>query len=91
DLAGLRAAGFTVLDSGGTYFLNVDLAASGVDEDDRTFALRAVRDHGVASIPVSAFYAEDPVRHILRLCFAKADETLDEAVRSLARARAAAP
>jgi len=85
--AGLRAAGFVVLDSGGTYFLNVDLKASGIDEDDRTFALRAVRDHGVASIPVSAFYAQDPVRHILRLCFAKADDTLDEAVRRLAKAR----
>jgi len=85
--AGLREAGFAVLDSGGTYFLNVDLRASGVDEDDRTFALRAVRDHGVASIPVSAFYAEDPVRHVLRLCFAKADETLDEAVGRLAKAR----
>jgi len=85
--AALRAAGFVVLDSGGTYFLNVDLKASGVDEDDRAFALRAVRDHGVASIPVSAFYAEDPVRHVLRLCFAKADETLDEAVKRLAAAR----
>jgi aspartate/methionine/tyrosine aminotransferase len=85
--AGLRDAGFVVLDSGGTYFLNVDLKASGIDEDDRTFALRAVRDHGVASIPVSAFYAEDPVRHILRLCFAKADDTLDEAVKRLAAAR----
>jgi aspartate/methionine/tyrosine aminotransferase len=85
--AGLREAGFVVLDSGGTYFLNVDLAASGIDEDDRTFALRAVRDHGVASIPVSAFYAEDPVRHILRLCFAKADDTLDEAVRRLFAAK----
>jgi aspartate/methionine/tyrosine aminotransferase len=85
--AGLTAAGFQVLDSGGTYFLNIDLAASGVTEDDRTFSLRAVRDHGVASIPVSAFYAQDPVRNILRLCFAKADETLDEAVRRLAMAR----
>ncbi|SFK21426.1 aminotransferase [Caulobacter sp. UNC279MFTsu5.1] len=84
--AGLRQAGFAVLDSGGTYFLNVDLRASGIDEDDRAFALRAVRDHGVASIPVSAFYAEDPVRHVLRLCFAKADDTLDEAVGRLARA-----
>ena len=85
--AGLREAGFVVLDSGGTYFLNVDLEASGVAEDDRTFSLRAVRDHGVASIPVSAFYAQDPVRNILRLCFAKADDTLDEAVRRLAAAR----
>jgi aspartate/methionine/tyrosine aminotransferase len=85
--AGLTAAGFRVLDSGGTYFLNVDLTASGITEDDRAFALRAVRDHGVASIPVSAFYAQDPVRNILRLCFAKADDTLDEAVQRLAAAR----
>ena len=85
--AGLREAGFVVLDSGGTYFLNVDLAASGVAEDDRTFSLRAVREHGVASIPVSAFYARDPVRHVLRLCFAKADDTLDEGVARLARAK----
>lgn len=86
---GLRQAGFSVLDSGGTYFLNVDLAASGVAEGDRAFALRAVRDHGVAAIPVSAFYAQAPVTHVLRLCFAKADAVLDAAVERLARARAA--
>jgi len=85
--SGLSAAGFSLLDSGGTYFLNIDLKASGIDEDDRAFSLRAVRDHGVASIPVSAFYAQDPVRHILRLCFAKADDILDEAARRLAAAR----
>ncbi|MBI1684648.1 aminotransferase [Caulobacter hibisci] len=84
---GLREVGFTVLDSGGTYFLNVDLTASGVDEPDRAFALRAVREHGVAAIPVSAFYAEDPVTNVLRLCFAKGDDVLDAAVERLARAR----
>jgi N-succinyldiaminopimelate aminotransferase len=85
---GLRQAGFAVLDSGGTYFLNIDLPASGVDEADRAFALRAVREHGVAAIPVSAFYAQDPVTSVLRLCFAKGDAVLDEAVERLARARA---
>ncbi len=85
--AGLREAGFAVLDSGGTYFLNVDLTASGIDEPDRAFALRAVREHGVAAIPVSAFYAEDAVTNVLRLCFAKADDVLDAAVERLARAK----
>jgi aspartate/methionine/tyrosine aminotransferase len=85
---GLSEAGFAVLDSGGTYFLNIDLPASGVDEADRAFALRAVREHGVAAIPVSAFYAQDPVTSVLRLCFAKGDAVLDEAVERLARARA---
>jgi aspartate/methionine/tyrosine aminotransferase len=84
---GLRREGFSVLPSQGTYFMNLDLPASGVDEPDRAFALRAVKDAGVASIPVSALYAEDPVTTILRLCFAKQDAVLDEAVGRLAKAR----
>ncbi len=87
--AGLRAAGYVVLDSQGTYFLNVDLAASGIAVDDVTFCERCVAEFGVAAIPVSAFFAEDPVRTVVRLCFAKADATLDEAVARLARARVA--
>ncbi len=86
---GLRREGFSVLESQGTYFLNIDLAASGIDEDDRGFCMRAIREHGVASIPVSSFYETAPVTTIVRLCFAKADATLDEGVRRLAAARAA--
>jgi len=87
-LAGaLRSEGFAVLDSQGTYFLNVDLAASGVTEDDMSFCLRAVKEAGVAAIPVSTFYETDPVATIARLCFAKADATLDEGARRLAKAR----
>jgi aspartate/methionine/tyrosine aminotransferase len=87
--AALRAQGFAVLDGEGTYFTCVDLRASGVSLDDTAFARRVVRDFGVASIPVSAFYAEAPQRSVLRLCFAKADATLDEAALRLGRARAA--
>jgi len=85
--AALGREGFAVLPSQGTYFLNLDLPASGVDEPDRAFALRAVTEAGVASIPVSAFYAQDPVTSILRLCFAKQDAVLEEAAVRLARAR----
>ncbi|MBS0296383.1 MAG: aminotransferase [Proteobacteria bacterium] len=85
--AGLRAEGFAVLDSGGTYFLNIDLEGSGVDLDDRSFSMRAVKEAGVASIPVSSFYETDPVTTVVRLCFAKADDTLDQAVERLARFR----
>ncbi len=87
--AGLTEAGFAVLASQATYFLTVDLAASGIALDDRAFALRAVEHHGVAAIPVSALYAQNPATNILRLCFAKADDTLDQAVERLAAARAA--
>ncbi len=85
--AGLKREGFSVLTSQGTYFLNVDLAASGVTEPDRDFALRAVKEAGVAAIPVSALYEEDAVTSILRLCFSKRDETLDAGIERLAKAR----
>lgn len=87
--SGLRAAGYVVLESQGTYFLNVDLAASGIALDDVTFCERCVTAFGVAAIPVSAFFAEDPATTVVRLCFAKADATLDEAVKRLAAAKAA--
>lgn len=85
--AGLRGEGFVVLPSEGTYFLNIDLAASGVNVPDRAFCLKAVSQAGVAAIPVSALYEEDPVTSIVRLCFAKADDVLDEGARRLAKAR----
>ncbi len=84
--AGLIEAGYAVLPSQGAYFLNIDLAASGIPMDDRSFCLRAVKEAGVAAIPVSAFYAENPVTHIVRLCLAKKDETLDAGVERLAKA-----
>jgi N-succinyldiaminopimelate aminotransferase len=83
----LRREGFATLPSQGTYFLNIDLAASGVAEDDMTFCLRAVKEAGVAAIPVSAFYEDDPVRSTIRLCFAKRGQTLEEGARRLAKAR----
>jgi len=84
---GLRREGFAVLASQGTYFLNVDLAASGVAMGDRDFCLQAVRQAGVAAIPVSAFYEERPVTSIVRLCFSKGDATLDAGIERLAKAR----
>jgi N-succinyldiaminopimelate aminotransferase len=83
----LRREGFAVLPSQGTYFLNVDLAASGIAEGDMDFCLRAVKDAGVAAIPISAFYEQDPVTHLIRLCFPKRDATLDEGALRLAKAR----
>ena len=85
--AGLTDAGYAVLASQGTYFLNIDLALSGIALDDRSFCLRAVKEAGVAAIPVSAFYAQSPVTSIVRLCLAKKDETLDAGVERLGKAK----
>jgi aspartate/methionine/tyrosine aminotransferase len=83
---GLGDLGFSVLPSTGTYFLNIDIAPLG-ETDDAAFCQRLVREVGVAAIPVSAFYAEDRVDHIVRLCFAKKRETLDLALERFARVR----
>lgn len=79
---GLRERGFTVLDSQGTYFLNVDLAPLG-ENDDVAFCTMMVNEFGVAAIPVSAFYAESPITSVVRFCFAKRDETLNGALERL--------
>jgi aspartate/methionine/tyrosine aminotransferase len=84
---GLKDLGFPVLDAQGTYFLNVDLAPLGLNEDDESFCKRLVVEHKVAAIPCSAFYAVDPVRSVVRFCFAKRDQTLDAALERLAGAR----
>jgi N-succinyldiaminopimelate aminotransferase len=84
---GLEDAGFAVLPSAGTYFLNVDLRASGIALDDGDFCRDLVARHGVASIPVSAFYAEEAVRYVVRFCFAKRDETLEAALERLRNVR----
>jgi aspartate/methionine/tyrosine aminotransferase len=84
---GLREAGYHVLDSASTYFLCVDLAASGIREDDESFAIAAVEKAGVAVVPLSAFAEVDPPRHLVRLCFGKKDETIDAGVAAMARAK----
>lgn len=81
--AGLRQAGLAVLPSQATYFLNIDLSSISNDIDDAAFCLRMVEEAKVAAIPVSAFYAEDHVKSVVRFCFAKTADTLDGAVERL--------
>jgi N-succinyldiaminopimelate aminotransferase len=82
---GLRTLGFDVIPSQGTYFLNIDIAPLG-ESDDVAFCRRLVTEHGVAAIPVSAFYAEGTVKNVVRFCFAKKDSTLDAGLERLAKA-----
>ncbi|MEE4450720.1 aminotransferase [Novosphingobium resinovorum] len=82
--AGLEGAGLVVLPNAATWFLCVDLAASGVALTDGAFTERALREAGVATVPVSALYAgEGAPTHMVRLCFTKPDAVLDEALERL--------
>jgi len=85
---GLRGAGFIVLDAAATYFLCVDLHASGVAMDDEAFAAAAVEQAGVAVVALSAFAEQDPPRNLVRLCFGKKDETINAGVEAMAKAKA---
>ena len=66
---GLRDLGFAVIPAEGTYFVNIDIAAIG-ERDDVAFCRRLVLAHGVAAIPVSAFYATGDVKNVVRFCSA---------------------
>jgi N-succinyldiaminopimelate aminotransferase len=85
--AGLEHAGYRVLPNSATWFLCVDLEASGIALCDREFSERLVREAGVASIPVSALFEGDAPKGIVRFCFTKPDAMLDEAIARLAAFR----
>ncbi len=85
---GLRAAGFTVLPAEGTYFVNIDLRASGIAEDTLDYAFKLVKSHGLATIPLAAFCETGRDLAVLRLCFAKSFATLDKGIAALKAARA---
>jgi len=50
---------------------------------DDEFVLSLIRDHQVATIPLSAFYSSNQPTGLIRLSFAKDDETLYEGARRL--------
>jgi N-succinyldiaminopimelate aminotransferase len=84
--AGLANAGFDVLPTAGTYFLNADAAAISADCNATDLCLRLPHEAGVVAIPISAFRSdpEGKGRSIVRFAFCKRDEVLDEATARLA-------
>lgn len=82
--AGLRAVGFEVLESAGTYFVDVELTSLGWTAGDVEFCQRLVREVGVAAVPISAFYDQDPLTNVARFCFCKRDATIELALERLA-------
>ena len=53
------------------------------NEKEKDFAIRLIKDFGVGTIPVSAFYKNENDNKVLRFCFAKKESTLDVAVERL--------
>ena len=81
---GLKRTRFKVLPSEGTYFQCVDI--SGVTElGEADFCSWLTTEIGVAAIPLSAFYGDGFDQRMVRFCFAKKDQTLNQALERLAR------
>jgi aspartate/methionine/tyrosine aminotransferase len=85
---GLRDVGYVVQESAATWFVTLNLEASGAGMDDVSFCERIIGEAGVAAIPISAFYPDATVTHLVRLCFSKSDAVIDDAVARLGRFRA---
>ena len=83
-LQGLKATRLKPLHTAGTYFQCVDIRQVS-DLKEAAFCEWLTREIGVAAIPLSAFYEDGFEQGIVRLCFAKKDETLERALQRLAR------
>ncbi len=81
----LEEIGFKVFKPQGTYYLLADFSPVSY-EDDRAFCRRLIQEAGVATIPISGFYRKEVKSPpMLRFCFAKRMETLEEAAARLKR------
>ena len=83
-LEAMEGSSLRPLPSKGTYYSLFDY--SGVsDKPEFEFAKQVTRQCKVATIPVSAFYTHRTENQVLRICFAKMEETLLEAASRLSR------
>ncbi|MFN4080389.1 MAG: methionine aminotransferase [Saprospiraceae bacterium] len=74
----MRASPLSSLPCRGSYFQLYSYAHLS-DESDRDFCMRLTCDYGVAAIPMSAFYSDGRDERLIRFCFAKTADTLQEA------------
>ena len=77
-LATMAGSRLKPLHCDGTYFHLFDYSEIS-QEADTAFAKRLTTEFGVAAIPVSVFYSNGRDEKIIRLCFAKTEEMLEDA------------
>jgi len=78
--SGIRNSRFHFTPSQGTYFQNLNYSAIRPDLNDVEMCKFLAEHHGIVAIPVSVFYQQAPENlRLIRFCFAKKDETLEQA------------
>ncbi len=81
-IALIKGSKFTYVPASGSYFQLLDYSKIS-KEKDTEYAIRLTKENGVASVPNSVFYHNRLDLHLLRFCFAKTDETLEQAAEKL--------
>jgi methionine transaminase len=80
----MKQTKFDLFHSAGTYFICASYAQLS-NEPDRDFCIRLTKEIGVTMIPVSAFYQNAKDDKVVRFCFGKKQETLEQAVEKLVK------
>lgn len=80
----IKNSRFKIIPSFGTYFQLLDYSDIS-NEAGMDFAVRMIKDYGIASIPLTSFYQDKTETQRLRFCFAKEKETLDKAAEILCK------
>ncbi|SMD46182.1 methionine aminotransferase [Aquiflexum balticum DSM 16537] len=81
---GLKNTPFKFTPAQGSFFQLVSYGHLS-EESDYELAVRLTKEIGVASIPVSVFYHDQKDHKMLRFCFAKDEEVLEQALGLLSR------
>jgi methionine aminotransferase len=80
----IQGSKFKLKPASGSYFQLLDYSAI-TKEKDTDFAVRMTKENGVASVPTSVFYHDPVDNKLLRFCFAKTNETLEQAAEKLCK------
>ena len=83
-LEAMKSSRLKPLACDGTYFALFDYSAIS-QENDVDFAKRITKEFGVATIPTSVFYEKKTDHKVIRICFAKTDQTLIDAAKLLSK------
>jgi len=84
-LKGLAQIGIPYTEPEGAYYVLLDISEFGY-ESDLEFCEKLAREVGVGAVPGSSFFKND-IQHLIRLHFAKKNETLNEALNRLEHIR----
>ncbi|MBD1430805.1 methionine aminotransferase [Sphingobacterium litopenaei] len=81
-IEGIKSTPLQILPCEGTYFLLVDYSNI-THSEELAYAEKLTQEKKVATIPISAFYTSGLNQNLLRICFAKKEETIRKALQNL--------